>query len=388
MKNIYLDYMATTPVDPEVVKEMSHCLELSGYFGNPASNTHDCGLDAREKVEKARVQVAELIHAKPHEIIWTSGATESNNLAIKGAYQFYKAQGNHIVTVATEHKAVLDTVHYLEEEGADITLIQPHSNGLIDLSLLEDALRDDTLLVSVMHVNNETGVKQDIASIGKFLNARGILFHVDAAQSAGKEAIDVEAMNIDLLSMSGHKIYGPKGIVALYVRSKPRVRLKPLIHGGGHELGLRSGTLATHQIAGMGTAFEIAKRVREEEHARIKGYSQRVIERLQSIQGVHFNGDMTERYPGNINFRVQGVQGESLMLALAPLEVSASSACSSSSRQPSYVLKALGLNDEAALGSIRLSIGRFTTAAQVDEICNHLEQNIKRLQKISPRSTC
>lgn len=385
MRKIYLDYMATTPVDPRVVQKMKDYLDIEGCFGNPASNTHDCGLDARAAVEQARADVAALINAKPHEIIWTSGATESDNLALKGAYEFYKQQGKHIVTVTTEHKAVLDTAQYLDETGADVTFLEPREDGLLDLQQIEEALRDDTILVSIMHVNNEIGVIQDIEAIGNLLRGRGILFHVDAAQSAGKEPIDVEAMHIDLLSLSGHKIYGPKGIGALYVRSKPRVRLKPLIHGGGHELGMRSGTLATHQIVGMGEAFVIAANEQTADHDRIEQLAARVTDCLAAIAGVHFNGDRTQRYPGNINFRVEGVQGESLMLALAPLEVSASSACSSSSRQPSYVLKALGLSDQAALGSVRLSLGRFTTEADVNFICEHLKTQILRLQQLSPR---
>lgn len=383
MEKIYLDYMATTPVAPEVMRLMQDYLGYEGCFGNPASNTHEYGLTAREACEKARTQVAALVGAKPHEIIWTSGATESDNLAIKGAAEFYQAKGKHLITSMIEHKAVLDTCHYLESRGFEVTFLKPNADGLITLEMLEKAIRPDTVLASLMHVNNEIGVVNDIGAMGALLKSQGILFHVDAAQSAGKLPIDVESMHIDLMSFSGHKIYGPKGIGALYVRSKPRVRLNPLIHGGGHELGMRSGTLATHQIVGMGEAFAIAGNLMVADYEKLKGFFDMFLAGLLEIPGVHLNGDREHRYPGNINFRVDDVNGESLLFALCPMAVSTSSACSSARRQPSYVLKALGFSDKEALASVRLSFGRFTEEAEVQRVLEYTQAAIRDLQSLS-----
>ena len=376
--------MATTPVDDHVIAVMNQHMGLSGCFGNAASNTHAYGFAARKAVEDARQQVSNLIVSKPHEIVWTSGATESNNLAIKGAYQFYKAQGKHIVTSETEHKATLDTCAALADEGAEITYIRPKKNGLVNIDLLEKAIRSDTLLVSLTHVNNEIGVFHDLKSLGKLIKSKGALFHVDAAQSAGKIKINVDEMKIDLLSLSGHKLYGPKGIGALYVRAQPRIFLKPLIHGGGHELGLRSGTLATHQIAGMGEAFRIAQATFNEAAKKINMQAQKIISCLQSITGVYINGDLEQRYLGNINFRVAGVNGDALLFGLAPLAVSNTSACTASQQKPSHVLTALGLTEREALDSIRLSIGRYTTDEEIDFICQHLLKTITQLKQLSP----
>ena len=381
---IYLDYSATTPVDPRVAEKMMQCLTLDGIFGNPASRSHRFGWQAEEVVDEARNHIADLIGADPREIVFTSGATESNNLAIKGIAHFYQKQGKHIITCKTEHKAVLDPCRYLEGEGFEVTYLDPQPNGLVTLQQLEAAMRDDTILVSLMHVNNEIGVIQDVAAIGELCRARKIFFHVDAAQSVGKIAIDVEAMKIDLLSMSAHKIYGPKGIGALFVRRKPRVRLEAQMHGGGHERGMRSGTLPTHQIVGMGEAFRIAKLEMADEEARILTLRDRLWQGLKDIEEVYINGDLERRVPGNLNVSFAYVEGESLIMALKDLAVSSGSACTSASLEPSYVLRALGLSDELAHSSIRFSIGRFTTEEEIDYTVKFLNESISRLREMSP----
>ncbi len=381
---IYLDYSATTPVDPRVAEKMMQCLTLDGIFGNPASRSHRFGWQAEEVVDEARNHIADLIGADPREIVFTSGATESNNLAIKGIAHFYQKQGKHIITCKTEHKAVLDPCRYLEGEGFEVTYLDPQPNGLVTLQQLEAAMRDDTILVSLMHVNNEIGVIQDVAAIGELCRARKIFFHVDAAQSVGKIAIDVEAMKIDLLSMSAHKIYGPKGIGALFVRRKPRVRLEAQMHGGGHERGMRSGTLPTHQIVGMGEAFRIAKLEMADEEARILTLRDRLWQGLKDIEEVYINGDLERRVPGNLNVSFAYVEGESLIMALKDLAVSSGSACTSASLEPSYVLRALGLSDELAHSSIRFSIGRFTTEEEIDYTVRLLNESISRLREMSP----
>lgn len=383
-KPIYLDYSATTPVDPRVAELMCQYLTPEGEFGNPASRSHAYGWHAEDAVEQARQHVANLIGAHPKEIIWTSGATESDNLAIKGVAHFNKKKGRHIVTCKTEHKAVLDTCRQLEREGFEVTYLEPEDNGLIDLKKLEEALREDTILVSIMHVNNETGVIQDIAAIGKLVRDKGIVFHTDAAQSAGKVPIDVEAMNIDLLSLSAHKVYGPKGIGALYVRRKPRVRLEAQMHGGGHERGLRSGTLATHQIVGMGEAFRIAAEEMDAESERIRTLRDRLYQGFKDIDEVYINGDMDHRIPGNLNISFNFVEGESLIMALKDLAVSSGSACTSASLEPSYVLRALGRSDELAHSSIRFTLGRFTTEKEVDHAIELVKKNIEKLRELSP----
>jgi cysteine desulfurase len=381
---IYLDYSATTPADPRVAEKMMQCLTLDGIFGNPASRSHRFGWQAEEVVDEARNHIADLIAADPREIVFTSGATESNNLAIKGIAHFYQKQGKHIITCKTEHKAVLDPCRYLEGEGFEVTYLDPQPNGLVTLQQLEAAMREDTILVSLMHVNNEIGVIQDVAAIGELCRARKIFFHVDAAQSIGKIAIDVDAMKIDLLSMSAHKIYGPKGIGALYVRRKPRVRLEAQMHGGGHERGMRSGTLATHQIVGMGEAFRIAKLEMADEEARILTLRDRLWNGLKNIEEVYVNGDLDRRVPGNLNVSFAYVEGESLIMALKDLAVSSGSACTSASLEPSYVLRALGLSDELAHSSIRFSIGRFTTEEEIDYTVKLLNESISRLREMSP----
>ncbi|HHJ13291.1 MAG TPA: IscS subfamily cysteine desulfurase [Gammaproteobacteria bacterium] len=381
---IYLDYSATTPVDPRVAEKMCTYLTPDGKFGNPASRSHSFGWEADEAVEQARADVAALVNADPKEIVWTSGATESDNLAIKGAAHFYRKQGRHIVTVKTEHKAVLDSCRQLEREGFELTYLSPESNGLLDLGKLEAALRDDTTLVSVMHVNNEIGVIQDIAAIGEICRARKILFHVDAAQSAGKVPIDLKEMKVDLMSFSAHKIYGPKGIGALYVRRKPRARIEAQMHGGGHERGMRSGTLATHQIVGMGEAFRIAREEMAQENARILALRNRLYEGLKDIEEVYVNGDLEQRVAGNLNISFNFVEGESLIMALKDLAVSSGSACTSASLEPSYVLRAIGRNDELAHSSIRFTIGRFTTEAEIDYTIELVHQKIGKLRELSP----
>ena len=381
---IYLDYSATCPVDPRVAEKMMQCLTLDGNFGNPASRSHRFGWQAEEAIDEARNHIADLIGADPREIVFTSGATESNNLAIKGAAHFYVKQGKHIITSKTEHKAVLDTCRHLESEGYEVTYLEPQSNGLFTLQQIEAAMRPDTILVSIMHVNNEIGVIQDLAAIGELCRARKILFHVDAAQSAGKVEIDVDAMKIDLLSLSAHKAYGPKGIGALYVRRKPRVRLEAQMHGGGHERGMRSGTLPTHQIVGMGEAFRIAKLEMADESVRIKALRDRLYNGLKDIEQVFVNGSMEHRVAGNLNISFAYVEGESLMMALKDLAVSSGSACTSASLEPSYVLRALGLNDELAHSSIRFSIGRFTTEEEIDYAIGMIRNSIGKLRDLSP----
>ena len=381
---IYLDYSATTPIDERVATKMAEYLTIEGQFGNPASRSHEFGWKAEQAVDLARQQVADLIHADPREIIWTSGATESDNLAIKGAAHFYRKKGNHILTVKTEHKAVLDTCRQLEREGFEVTYLDPEDNGLIDLDKLKAATTDNTILISVMHVNNEIGVIQDIAAIGEFARDKKIIFHVDAAQSAGKVEIDMEALKVDLMSFSAHKIYGPKGIGALYVRRKPRVRLEAQMHGGGHERGLRSGTLATHQIVGMGEAFRIAGEEMASDNDRIRMLRDRLYNGLKNDEEVYINGDYEHRTSGNLNISFNFVEGESLIMALRDLAVSSGSACTSASLEPSYVLRALGRNDELAHSSIRFTIGRFTTAEEIDYTINLVRNAVEKLRALSP----
>ena len=381
---IYMDYSATTPVDERVAEKMCSYLTRQGQFGNPASRSHQFGWQAEEAVQQARVDVAQLINADPREIIWTSGATESDNLAIKGVAHFYKKNGKHIITLKTEHKAVLDSCRQLEREGYEVTYLEPEPNGLLDLEKFENALRDDTILVSIMHVNNEIGVIQDIASIGEICRARKIIFHVDAAQSAGKIGIDMDKLKVDLMSFSAHKIYGPKGIGALYVRRKPRVRLEAQMHGGGHERGLRSGTLPTHQIVGMGEAFRIARLEMAEEEARIRVLRDRLWQGLSTMEEVYLNGDFDQRVPGNLNVSFNFVEGESLIMALKDMAVSSGSACTSSSLEPSYVLRAIGRNDELAHSSIRFTIGRFTTQEEIDYIVDRVREKVAKLRELSP----
>ena len=381
---IYLDYSATTPVDERVAEKMCTYLTRDGVFGNPASRSHVFGWDAEAAVEEARKNIASLVGANPKEIVFTSGATESNNLAIKGVAHFYNKNGKHIVTCKTEHKAVLDTCRQLEREGYEVTYLDPEPNGLLDLKKLENALRDDTILVSVMHVNNEIGVIQDIAAIGEICRNRKIIFHVDAAQSPGKVPINLEELKVDLMSFSAHKVYGPKGIGALYVQRKPRVRLEAQMHGGGHERGMRSGTLATHQIVGMGEAFRIAKEEMEEENKRILALRNRLWDGLKDMEEVYINGDMDHRIPGNINISFNYVEGESLLMALKDLAISSGSACTSASLEPSYVLRALGRNDELAHSSIRFTIGRFTTEEDIDYTIEHVRTAVSKLRELSP----
>jgi cysteine desulfurase len=381
---IYLDYSATTPVDERVAEKMCSYLTRQGVFGNPASRSHEFGWKAEEVVEAARADVARLVNANPKEIIWTSGATESDNLAIKGAAHFYQKNGKHIVTLKTEHKAVLDSCRQLEREGYDVSYLDPEPSGLLDLGKFEAALRDDTILVSIMHVNNEIGVIQDLAAIGEICRDRKIIFHVDAAQSAGKIPIDLEKLKVDLMSFSAHKIYGPKGMGALYVRRKPRVRLEAQMHGGGHERGMRSGTLPTHQIAGMGEAFRIAREEMVEEAVRLKRLRDRLWEGLSNMEEVYLNGDMDQRVPGILNVSFNFVEGESLIMALKDMAVSSGSACTSSSLEPSYVLRALGRNDELAHSSIRFTIGRFTTEEEVDYIIERVMEKVGKLRDLSP----
>jgi cysteine desulfurase len=381
---IYMDYSATTPVDPRVAEKMCACLTPDGIFGNPASRSHAFGWAAEEAVETARRQIAALVNADPKEIAFTSGATESDNLAIKGAAQFYQKRGRHIVTCKTEHKAVLDTCRQLEREGFEVTYLDPEPNGLIDLRKLDAAIRDDTVLVSVMHVNNEIGVIQDIDAIGELTRARKVLFHVDAAQSTGKVHIDLERMPVDLMSFSAHKTYGPKGIGALYVRRKPRVRIEAQMHGGGHERGLRSGTLPVHQIVGMGEAFRIAGEEMETDNARILALRQRLWGGLKGIEQVFLNGDEEHRVAGNLNVSFAYVEGESLIMALKDLAVSSGSACTSASLEPSYVLRAIGREDELAHSSIRFTLGRFSTAEEVDYAVAKITEQVSRLRELSP----
>lgn len=381
---IYMDYSATTPVDPRVAEKMCACLTADGIFGNPASRSHPFGWQAEETINEARTNVAALINADPKEIVWTSGATESDNLAIKGVAHFYHKRGKHIVTCKTEHKAVLDTCRQLEREGFDVTYLDPEPNGLIDLAKLEQSLRDDTILVSVMHVNNEIGVIQDIDAIGEIMRGRKILFHVDAAQSAGKVPIDLERTKVDLMSFSAHKVYGPKGIGALYVRRKPRARIEAQMHGGGHERGMRSGTLPTHQIVGMGEAFRIAGQGMATENERVLGLRQRLWAGMRDMEQVFLNGDEEQRIAGNLNVSFAFVEGESLIMALKDLAVSSGSACTSASLEPSYVLRAIGREDELAHSSIRFTLGRFSTADEVDYAVEKIRDQVGRLRQLSP----
>jgi len=381
---IYLDYSATTPVDPRVAEKMCACLTPDGTFGNPASRSHPFGWAAEKLVDEARANVAALINADPKEIVWTSGATESDNLAIKGAAHFYQKQGKHIITVKTEHKAVLDTCRQLEREGFEVTYMDVQNDGLLDLEAFKAAIRPDTVLASVMHVNNETGVIQDIAAIGEICRDNKVIFHVDAAQSAGKVDIDLENTKVDLMSFSAHKVYGPKGIGALYVRRKPRIRLEAQMHGGGHERGLRSGTLPTHQIVGMGEAFRIAKEEMAEENKRFAKLRNKLLDGLKDMEEVYVNGDMDHRIAGNLNISFNFVEGESLMMALKDMAVSSGSACTSASLEPSYVLRALGREDELAHSSIRFTIGRFTTEEEIDYVLTQVRAQVERLRELSP----
>ena len=380
----YMDYSATTPVDKRVAEKMAKYLTLEGDFGNPASRSHYYGWQAEKAVDEARSQVAELVGADPREIVWTSGATESNNLAIKGIANFYHKRGKHIITLKTEHKAVLDTCRQLEREGFEVTYLEPLSNGLLDISTFKDAIREDTILASIMHVNNEIGVIQDIQSIGDICREHKIFFHVDAAQSVGKVPIDLASLPVDLMSFSAHKIYGPKGMGALYVSRKPRVRLEAQMHGGGHERGMRSGTLATHQIVGMGEAFAIAKAEMLEEGKKIKQLRDRLLEGFSDMEEVVINGDIKQRVPGNLNISFNYVEGESLMMAISDVAVSSGSACTSASLEPSYVLRALGLSDELAHSSIRFSIGRYTTEKDVDDAIRLVREKVEKLRDLSP----
>jgi cysteine desulfurase len=379
---IYLDYSATTPVDPRVAEKMIPY--LTEHFGNPASRSHAFGWKAEEAVEEARAQVAALVNCDPKELVWTSGATESINLALKGAAEFYKTKGRHLVTVKTEHKATLDTMRELERRGFEVTYLDVDGEGLVDLNALEAALRKDTVLVSVMYVNNEIGVIQDIPAIGELCRRRGILFHVDAAQATGKVDIDLGALKVDLMSFSAHKTYGPKGVGALFIRRKPRVRLEPQIHGGGHERGFRSGTLPTHQIVGMGEAFRLARLEMGAERERIRALSRRLLEGIRDIEEVYVNGSLERRVPHNLNVSFNFVEGESLIMAVKDIAVSSGSACTSASLEPSYVLRALGRSDELAHSSIRFTLGRFTTEEEIDYTVNHLKAKVGKLRDMSP----
>ena len=383
-KPIYFDYLATTPTDPRVANKMMKCLSMEGNFGNPASRSHVFGWKAEEAVENARRQVADLINADSREIVWTSGATESDNLAIKGVAYFYKGKGQHILTSSIEHKAVLDSCRQLEREGYEVTYLEPGSDGLITPELVASGLRDDTILVSIMHANNEIGTVNDIAGIGEITRAKGVIFHVDAAQSAGKVEIDMEKMKVDLLSLSAHKMYGPKGIGALYVGRKPRIRLQALIHGGGHERGMRSGTLATHQIVGMGEAANIAMEEMDSERDRLISLRERLWSGVKDLEAVQINGDSDQRLPGALNISFSFVEGESLIMSLKDLAISSGSACTSASLEPSYVLRALGLSDELAHSSLRFSFGRFSTEEDVDIAIEQLIHSVKKLRDLSP----
>ncbi|MBN3501971.1 IscS subfamily cysteine desulfurase [Burkholderia cenocepacia] len=379
---IYMDYSATTPVDPRVVAKMVPFLHEQ--FGNPASRSHAYGWDAEQAVEEARAHVAALLGADPREIVWTSGATEGNNLAIKGAAHFYQGKGKHLVTVKTEHKAVLDTCRELERQGFDVTYLDVREDGLLDLDALQQALRADTILVSVMLANNETGVIQPVAEIGALCRARGIVFHCDAVQAAGKIPVDVNALNVDLLTVTAHKVYGPKGIGALYVRRKPRVRLEAQMHGGGHERGMRSGTLPTHQIVGMGEAFRLAKEEMADESRRVGALRDRLLAGLSTLDEVYVNGDLARRIPHNLNVSFNFVEGESLIMGIKGVAVSSGSACTSASLEPSYVLRALGRSDELAHSSIRFTLGRFTTEAEVDSVIAQVRDTVGKLRELSP----
>ncbi|MCG6965492.1 MAG: IscS subfamily cysteine desulfurase [Chromatiaceae bacterium] len=381
---IYLDYSATTPVDPRVAEKMCACLTLDGTFGNPASRSHPFGWAAEKLIDEARANVAALVGADPKEIVWTSGATESDNLAIKGAAHFYQKQGKHIITLKTEHKAVLDTCRQLEREGFEVSYLDVLPSGLVDLKVFEAAIRPDTVLASVMHVNNEIGVIQDIAALGAICRERKVIFHVDAAQSPGKVPIDLAELPVDLMSFSAHKIYGPKGIGALYVRRKPRIRLEAQMHGGGHERGMRSGTLATHQIVGMGEAFRLARAEMAADNERIGALRDRLYDGLKDMEEVYLNGDADRRIAGNLNISFNFVEGESLMMALKDVAVSSGSACTSASLEPSYVLRALGRPDELAHSSLRFTLGRFTTEQEIDFVLAQVRGQVERLRELSP----
>ncbi|HCH20040.1 MAG TPA: IscS subfamily cysteine desulfurase [Cellvibrionales bacterium] len=381
---IYLDYSATTPVDPRVAEKMSDCLTQEGNFGNPASRSHSFGWQAEEAIEEGRALLAELIGADPREIVWTSGATESNNLAIKGAAHFYQKKGKHIITSSIEHKAVLDTCRQLEREGFEITYLSPDDNGLTQPAAIEAAIREDTVLVSIMHANNEIGVINDIAAIGELTRPRKIIFHVDGAQSVGKIPVDMEAVKVDLLSISAHKMYGPKGIGALFVRRKPRVRIEAQIHGGGHERGMRSGTLPTHQIVGVGEAARIAMQDMAADNARLMILRERLWNGVKDMEEVYLNGHPEHRLPGALNVSFNFVEGESLIMALKDLAISSGSACTSASLEPSYVLRALGRSDELAHSSLRFSVGRFTTEEEVDHAIVQVRAAVEKLRALSP----
>jgi len=381
---IYMDYSATTPTDQRVADKMARYLTVDTAFGNPASNSHTFGWDADDAVKQARQDVADLINADSREIVWTSGATESDNLAIKGAAHFNTRKGKHIITMKTEHKAVLDTCRQLEREGFEVTYLDPKDDGLLDIQVLKDAIREDTTVVSVMHVNNEIGVIQDIAAIGELCRENKIVFHVDAAQSAGKVPINLEELKVDLMSFSAHKIYGPKGIGALYVRRKPRIRIEAQMHGGGHERGMRSGTLATHQIVGMGEAFKIAKAEMATENDRLLMMRNHLYDGFKDMEEVYVNGDLEQRIAGNLNISFNYVEGESLMMSLKGIAVSSGSACTSASLEPSYVLRALGRNDELAHSSLRFTIGRFTTMEEVDYAIAQTRDAVEKLRDLSP----
>ena len=381
---IYLDYSSTSPCDPRVAAKMAECLTLEANFGNPASRSHKFGWKAEEAVENARKQVADLLNCDPREIVWTSGATESDNLAIKGVAHFYIKKGKHIITSKIEHKAVLDSCRQLEREGFEVTYLDPDSTGIVSPEMVAAAIRPDTTLVSLMHVNNEIGVINDIEAIGKVTREHGVIFHVDAAQSTGKLRIDMETMQVDLMSVTAHKTYGPKGIGALYVRRKPRIRLEPQMHGGGHERGMRSGTLATHQIVGMGEAFHLAMVEMDADNARILKLRNRLLEGLQVMEEVYVNGVLDHRVAANLNISFNFVEGESLMMALRNLAVSSGSACTSASLEPSYVLRAIGLNDELAHSSLRMTIGRFTTEEEIDYTIEKVKEAVGKLRDLSP----
>ena len=381
---IYLDYASTTPIDKRVADKMFEYMTTDGMYGNPASRSHSFGWDADDAVSKSRKHIADLINADPREIVWTSGATESDNLAIKGAAHFYKKKGKHIITLKTEHKAVLDACRQLEREGFEVTYMEPMSSGLLDLDKLESEIREDTVLISIMHVNNEIGVIQDIEKIGELCRSKNIIFHVDAAQSAGKIEIDLQKTKVDLMSFSAHKIYGPKGIGALYVRRKPRVRLEAQIHGGGHERGLRSGTLPTHQIVGMGEAFRIANEEMNQDFENISKLRNRLWNGVKDMEEVYLNGDFENRYPGIMNISFNYVEGESLIMATKDIAVSSGSACTSASLEPSFVLRAIGRSDELAHSSLRMSIGRFTTEEEIDATINTVKIAVEKLRALSP----
>lgn len=381
---IYLDYASTTPCDPRVAAKMAECLTLEANFGNPASRSHMFGWKAEEAVETGRQQVADLINCDPREIVWTSGATEADNLAIKGVAHFHREKGRHIITSEIEHKAVLDSCHQLEREGFEVTYLTPSAEGIIAPEDVATAIRPDTVLVSLMHVNNEIGVITDIAAIGEITREKGILFHVDAAQSTGKVEIDLQTMKVDLMSLTSHKTYGPKGIGALFVRRTPIVRIEPQMHGGGHERGMRSGTLPTHQIVGMGEAFRLAKAEMTLEHDRVLALRERLLEGLKELEEIHVNGHAEIRTSGNLNIGFNFVEGESLMMALRDLALSSGSACTSASLEPSYVLKALGLTDELAHSSLRITVGRFTTEEEIDYAIEKIRDAVTKLRELSP----